>query len=190
MAEKRRNPGLVGEESGVALILTVLILLLFLGQGMSVSWMILGLVMLLVSAIGVSALNRAGDEKAISTASRRQIANLAAADAGLRVVRAKLESVAGSSAALNQSIEIDDTSMFLDPHSNLPTHIRTGTIGGGVDTIEQLGTGGIEAGDELSVGANQASTRRAVYRVNITATDPSGGNTQVQAQFSVAVPNS
>lgn len=159
------------EESGIALVVTVLLLLL-------------------VSAIGISAMNRAGDERVISTASRRQLANLAAAEAGMRIISEQLRSAGSGTGAPTVQINLPSVDLFKDPVSGLYTKVRSGQIGSSaIEPIRSIGgsQAGQEEGDELSAGKNSASGRRMVYRVNVTATDPSGGNTQVQAQFSVSV---
>ena len=148
-------------ESGVALLLTILLLLI-------------------VSAIGVSSLNRAGDELQVSSASRRQLRNVAAAEAALKLVGQQLFNAQAGSAAASAPILVNNFA----PELGMNTVIRTGTIGddGTPKQIQFIGTAGGESGD-LRVGY-QPSKRR-IYRVNVVATDPSGGNVQLQAQFSV-----
>lgn len=149
------------DESGIALVVTVLLLLL-------------------VSAIGISALNRAGEEKIISTVSRRQVSNLSAAEAGMRLVQAQLSSSVGG---VPIDAALDQPTMFRDA-SGLPTAVRSGSIGAtSAQKITPLG--GAKASDrELRIGGGGAPSRLA-YRVDVTATDPTGGAVQIQAQFSV-----
>ena len=163
-----RESRIVNEESGIALIVTVLLLLL-------------------VSAIGVSALNRAGDERLIESASRRRISNLMAAEAGMEIVRQKLEGISSNQAVLTQ-IALDEPALFTDPVSGTTTAVRTGVIGDPtIESVSALGPAPTQGGDEISEGKNSASARRMVYRVNVTASDSSGANAQIQAQFSVRV---
>ncbi len=148
-------------ERGVALLLTILLLLI-------------------VSAIGVSSLNRAGDELQVASASRRQLRNVAAAEAALKLVGQQLFDAQAGTTAANSPIMVNNFA----PEMGLNTVVRTGTIGddGTAKPIEFIGTAGGESGD-LRIGY-QPSKRR-IYRVNVVATDPSGGNVQLQAQFSV-----
>ena len=148
-------------ERGVALLLTILLLLV-------------------LSAIGVSSLNRAGDELTESSGSRRRLRNVAAAEAGLKMVGQALFNAQATSGTAIGAINITNFS----PEMGLNTVVRTGTIGddGTPQPVQFIGTAGGENGD-LRVGY-QPSKRR-IYRVNIVASDPSGGNVQLQAQFSV-----
>jgi Tfp pilus assembly protein PilX len=148
-------------ESGIALVVTVLLLLL-------------------VSAIGISALNRAGDEKIVSTVSRRQVSNLSAAEAGLRLVQAQLEN---NTVGIPPDTALSRPGLFQDV-SGLFTGVRSGTVD--TATAQKIQPVGytIPDGSEVRTGGGGAAPR-LVYRVNVVASDPSGGNVQVQAQFSV-----
>ena len=148
-------------ESGVALLLTILLLLI-------------------VSAIGVSSLNRAGDELQVASASRRQLRNVAAAEAALKLVGEQLFQAQGGSTAASAPILVNNFA----PEMGSNTIVRTGTIGddGTAKEVQFIGTASGANGD-LRVGYQP--TKRRIYRVNVVATDPSGGNVQLQAQFSV-----
>jgi hypothetical protein len=149
-------------ESGIALLLTILMLLL-------------------VSAIGVSSLNRAGDELTVGGASRRQVRNVAAAEAALKLVGSQLAAAQTGTAPPSTPIYLPS---FVSELGGRNTLVRTGTIadGGTPQPIQPIGTGSVSGGD---LRVNYAPARRLVYRVNVVATDPSGGNVQLQAQFSV-----
>ena len=150
------------EESGIALLLTILMLLL-------------------VSAIGVSALNRAGDEQVVSAASRRQVTNVAAADAALTLVGNQLASSQVGAAPASTPLNLPT---FVTDSTGLSTSIRTGTIGDpNPQSIIPIGTAAASDGGDLRVGKGAAP--RLIYRVNVVATDPSGGNVQLQAQYAV-----
>ena len=144
-------------ERGVALILTILLLLI-------------------VSAIGVSSLNRAGDELQVGSTSRRQLRNVAAAEAALKMVGQQLLT-AQSTTAAEAPIMVNNFS----PEMGLNTVVRTGFIGdgGAAGKVELVGV----SGQQLIIG--QAGQGRRIYRVTVVAEDPSGGNVQLQAQFSV-----
>ncbi len=136
--------------------------------------------LLIVSAIGVSSLNRAGDELQVASTSRRQLTNVAAAEAALKLVGQQLFNAQAGTGAANAPILVDNFA----PEMGLNTVVRTGTIGddGTAKEIQFIGTAGGESGD-LRIGY-QPSKRR-IYRVNVVAPDPSGGTVQLQAQFSV-----
>jgi len=148
-------------EGGIALLLVIMMLLL-------------------VSALGIAALNRAGDEMSEGSSSRRQVRNLAAAEAGLKLVGAQLAAAQAGSAPPSTPIYVTD---FVTESGGLSTQVRTGRL---TDTTAQpitpVGTAAASGGD-LRVGYGAAP--RLIYRVNVVATDPSGGNVQLQAQFSV-----
>jgi len=149
------------EEAGIALLLTILMLLM-------------------VSAIGVSALNRAGDETTVASASRRQVTNVAAAEAALKLVGDQLRSAQAGSAPASTPVYMPS---FVTETNGMTTLIRSGTIGNPNPTpITPVGTASISGGD-LRVGYGAAP--RLIYRVNVVATDPSGGNVQLQAQYAV-----
>jgi Tfp pilus assembly protein PilX len=146
-------------ESGIALVMAVLLLLM-------------------VSAIGISALNRAGDEKIVAVASRRQVTNLSATEAGLRNVQLQLQDFAKKGLRPG-AITLNDQNTVKD-HLNRATTVRTGAVGAATVPIIELGRVA-GSGEELTKKVNEAYG----YRVDITATDPGGGNIQVQAQYVV-----
>jgi hypothetical protein len=148
-------------ERGVALLLTILTLLL-------------------VSALGISALNRAQDERTSSSTSRRKITNVAAAEAALKLVERQLAAAQSGAAPASTPIDIP---AFVTEMGGLSTRIRTGTVGdGAAQQIVPIGLAADKSGD-LRVGRGAAP--RLIYRVNVVASHPTGANVQLQAQFSV-----
>jgi hypothetical protein len=148
------------DERGIALVVTILLLLL-------------------VSGIGIMALNRAGDEKLVAGASRRQLMNLSAAEAGLRMVQEQLKLGSVAVGAEPPPITIGSTPVATDK-SNQSTRVFTGTMsatGPVITPIQRIGKCELEGHDQNSpVGC-------VLYRVDVTATDPAGGSTHVQAQY-------
>jgi len=161
-------------QSGMALLLTVLVLLM-------------------VSAIGISALNRAGDENAIASSSRRKLTTLQAAEAGLKLISDRFQPVPGQ-ATVSVPAPLNEPNMIVD-HSGFATAVRSGTIESSVPSqitrVGQTRDSGISengeaAASELRIsGGGSGTGYRFIYRVEVVATDPGGGNVQLQSQFSV-----
>jgi hypothetical protein len=149
-------------ERGVALILTILLLLI-------------------VSAIAVSSLNRAGDELQVGGNARRQLRNVAAAEAALKMVGQQLLQ-AQSEQAAKAPIMVSNFA----PDMGNNTIVRTGSVGddGYAKEIELVGYT-----EKALVIGGQAPPGRRIYRVTVVASDPSGGNVQLEAQFSVRAAN-
>jgi hypothetical protein len=153
-------------ESGIALVIAVMLLIM-------------------VSAIGLASLQRSGEDKLISAGSRRQTMNLAAAEAGLRLVQDRLyEHAVNPNTLLASTL---DEPNFIRDSSGLMTAVRSGGIGDDAPgPIERLdGSAQGTSGYELSAGRATGAGNRAIYRVSVTATDAGGGNAEVEAQFSV-----
>jgi Tfp pilus assembly protein PilX len=160
---RQRDTEPQSSEAGMALLITVIVLLL-------------------VSAIGISALNRAGDETAVAGSSRRKISTLQAANAGLAMLEKQFEPVMGQ-AALIVPPPLNERELMVD-HNGLATSVRSGTIETSVpQPIKRVGQSQ-DRSNELRAGST-GGRARFIYRVEVVATDPSGGNVQLQSQFSV-----
>ena len=161
-------------EQGVALLITVVLLLM-------------------VSAIGLSALNKAGDERFQQRSSTRKTATLAAAEAGVSLVRDQLDQAAGMNMAVLNPLApgtlqdparpIDQQQLFQDEYG-LWTGVRTGTVDSAVAQPIEKKRSRPKEGDMLNIGAQGRRDWR-IYRASVVATDPGQGNAQVQAQFRV-----
>ena len=117
------------DESGIALLVAVML-------------------MLMVSAVALSALDRARQENLGSTAGRRKVATLIAADAGLRLVEDQLINGAGSTP---DTAPIADTA-FISFGNGLATSFRTGEIGSSAALpILKVGST-VKEGGQLNVG--------------------------------------
>ena len=159
---KTTNARSEGQE-GIALIVTVLLLLM-------------------VSAIGISALQQAGDELTASSTSRRKVNVVYAADAALNVV---INQVRTSAAAVG----IPNTQPFTNPalmndDAGFPIAAWTGTADNAVpQAIFKVGS---TQGAKSQLNVNSANTYAyGVYRTGVAAADSAGGRAQVQAQFTV-----
>lgn len=179
-------------EAGVALILTVMLLLL-------------------VSALGLSALQHAGDEKTVAASSRKKLSLVYAADAALSVASDQLlnggsqyptyrldgtecatmidPATANPMTWYNQDIDPDTPwqgsgcGMFADP-SGQPVVVRTGTVDDpNPQVVARVGRTYGQA-QQINVGA-AGTTSWGVYRVGIVAHEIGGGRAQVQAQISI-----
>ncbi len=159
MSKAPQSP--IRTEEGIALLVTVVLLLL-------------------LSAIGVTALQRAQDETIGGGASRRKVSMLLAADAALHVVEAQLSS------AQTQFPDVSplDNAQFINDEVGLPLAVRTGSIDSSTSVpIQKVGTTYGEGGQ---INVNSPNTfSYGVYRTGVVVTDPGGGNVQLQAQYSV-----
>lgn len=149
------------DESGIALLIAVIL-------------------MLMVSAVALSALNRARQENLGSTAGRRKVATLIAADAGLRLVENQLLNATGPSP---DTSPIEDTG-FIDAGNGLATSFRTGEISSAAALpILKVGST-VREGGQLNVGG-AGTYSYGVYRAGVVAADPGGASVQLNAQWSV-----
>jgi len=149
-------------DEGVALIVTVLLLMI-------------------VSAIGLSALQHAGDESAVSASSRRKTVTMHAADAALTALADRLQTASVTSP--NFTAPMDEPTFMTSPNG-LPIGVRTGTADSAVAMpIRKVGTA-TGGGGQLNIGS-AATQSYGIYRASIVATDSGGGRTQIQAQFRV-----
>lgn len=153
---------LVRNEHGIALIVTVLLLMM-------------------ISAIGVAALRHAGDESAISASSRRKIAVVYAADAAMNVLAERL--LSGNPSSSQFLAPMIDPSLMTN-EAGLPIAVRSGTVDSTVpQPIVRVGSapGG---GSQLNIGSSGTQSY-GVYRTSIVAGDSGGAQTQIQAQFRI-----
>jgi len=166
---------LARSESGMALLITVVVLLM-------------------VSAIGISALNRASDETAIASSSRRKLSTLQAAEAGMKLIADGFQPVPGQPAAPTPA-PLNMPDMIVDSHG-YSTAVRTGTTDSSVpaqilrvgqtrDTGIDQDTGEAAASELRISGGGSGTGFRYIYRVEVVGTDTGGGNVQLQSQFSV-----
>ncbi len=148
-------------ESGIALIVTILLLLL-------------------ISALGTAALQHAGDELTIGASSRRKLALIYVADSALSLVVDKLT----TNAQFPDTTPLDEPSLLTN-EAGLPFAARTGST---QTTVPQpvMRVGRTTApGSQLNI--NSANTMSfGVYRAGVVALDSGGGRAQLQAQFIVA----
>lgn len=149
------------DESGIALLIAVIL-------------------MLMVSAVALSALDRARQENLGSTAGRRKVATLIAADAGLRLVEDQL--LNGGSATPNTA-PLQNLS-FITASNGLATTFRTGEINSSTALPIMKVGGTVREGGQLNVGGS-GTFSYGVYRSGVVAADPGGASVQLNAQWSV-----
>ncbi len=151
------------EEHGVALLVAVVLLLM-------------------VSAIGIAALQSAQDEASGAGRARRKVMTLYAADSALEVVENQLDP--GQSQYPNQSA-LNNNAFMQDQWDGM-TSVRTGTSDNPLpQSVEFVGqsTASME-GQQLNVNA-PGSFSNAIYRTGVVATDQTGGVVELQAQYRV-----
>jgi Tfp pilus assembly protein PilX len=145
-----------------------------------VALLIAVVLLLMVSALGLTALQSAQDEATGSARGRRKVMTLYAADSGLKLVEQQL------STSINQypnRSPITSTSVMQDQWGGT-TSIRTGEAESPVaQAIQRISKGNVE-GFQLNVNAAGSFTY-GVYRTGLVATDNTGGVVELQAQYSV-----
>jgi len=154
---------LVRGERGIALIVTVLLLMM-------------------ISAIGLAALRHAGDESVISASSRRKLSVVYAADSAMNVLAERL--LTGNPSSSIYLAPMDDPSLLTN-EAGLPIAVRTGSVDSTVpQPVVRVGSapGG---GSQLNIGS--AGTQSyGVYRASVVSSDAGGAQAQIQAQFRIA----
>ena len=170
---------LLRSEQGIALLITVILLLM-------------------VSAIGLTALNRAGDEESMQRNSTRKTHTLAAAEAGVNLITNRLlQQQAVNQALLNQGAgqgqvqgqamqdplaPLDEQQLIQDDFG-FWTPVRTGTVD---STVPQpLERRDAKTPDGYTLNAGDQPWVWRIYRATVVASDQGGGNVQVQTQYRV-----
>jgi hypothetical protein len=140
-----------------------------------------------MSALGLAALQHAGDEATSSGSSRRKDATLYAAESGLTMVQVKLLNSYWASATM-APISLDEPALIQDAHGN-DIHVTSGSPMGGTlpppAAIGATGTGKSDPtnGFKLNIGGGGFSFRPV--RADVTAMDVGNGMVHLQAQFRV-----
>jgi len=153
------------DERGMALLIAVVLLLL-------------------MSALGISALQHAQDEASSSGRARRKDATLYAGEAGLSLVQSRL--LANWGIATPTAFTIDEPSLVTDGYGN-PIAVRSGQPNNAVAESVNIGGSGSTAppdGFMVNLGNQGAQSFRPV-RADIVATDASAGMVHLQAQYRI-----
>ena len=152
-----RRPG----EAGVALLLTVILMLLF-------------------SAIGLSALQSAHGEAGAGSRSLRRLRTLFAANSVINIVQDQLD----MSDTQYPDITALSDPLFLQNRAGLYTAVRTGTGDNAVPQEIHLVGRARREGDQLNINAGNTFSF-GLYRTDAVAMDPVGGRVELQAQYRV-----
>ncbi len=153
------------DESGMALLVAVVLLLL-------------------MSALGLTALQHAQNESAASGRARRKDATLYAAEAGLALVQERLLSNWGTTTLA--PFTIDEASLVRDGFDN-PIAVRSGRPENATPQVIAPASGGGAAppdGYMLNLGS-QGAQKFVPIRADIVATDQANGMVHLQAQYRV-----
>ena len=155
--------GVVRDERGAALLISVVLLLL-------------------MSALGITALQHAQDEASASGRSRRKDATLYAGEAGLAMVQSNL--LSSYNGATMPSFTIDEPALVSDGYGN-PIAVRSGRPENAVpESIGGIGSGVAEAPDGYLINlGNQSAQAFSAVRADIVATDTGNGTVHLQAQY-------
>ena len=150
------------DEAGIALLLSVIILLL-------------------ISAVGLSALQSAQGEASAGGRTARKLRTFFAADGGLSLIKDQL--TIGDTQYPNITA-LNDT-QFLQNTANLYTQVRTGSTSSAVPQEILLVGRARRDGDQLNINSSNTFTF-GIYRTEVLATDPVGGSVELQAQYRVS----
>jgi hypothetical protein len=138
--------------------------------------------LLLMSALGITALQHAQDEAAASGRSRRKDATLYAAEAGLAQAQSNLLVGYASPTGVAPSFTIDQPALVSDGFGN-PIAVRTGRPESAIaQSVDATSASSGEPPDGYQIGAGGGYDFRAV-RVDIVATDSGNGTVHLQAQY-------
>ncbi len=154
--DRRRN------EAGMALLLAVIL-------------------MLLISAIGLGALQSATGESSAGGRSARKLRTFFAAEAGMGMVLQQLDNTKNQYPDISA---LDEQQLVQDAYGGF-TQVRTGTADNDVpQEVRRVGRSRQEGG---ALNVNSANTYTfGIYRADVVATDPAGGRVELQAQLSVS----
>jgi len=138
--------------------------------------------LLLMSALGITALQHAQTEASASGRSRRKDATLYAGEAGLSMVQQRLLSNWGGGSMA--SFTIDEAALVSDGFGN-PIAVRTGRPeNAAAEAIGGSGTGRAEAPDGFMLNlGNQGAQSFSAIRADVVATDSGDGMVHLQAQY-------
>jgi Tfp pilus assembly protein PilX len=158
----RPRVGLIRDESGAALLIAVVLLLL-------------------MSALGITALQHAQDEASASGRSRRKDATLYAGEAGLAMVQSNL--LSRYNATATSAFTIDEPALVNDGYGN-PIAVRSGRPENSVPEPIGAGANVAEAPDGFLINmGNQSAQSFSAVRADIVATDAGNGTVHLQAQY-------
>ena len=149
-------------EVGLALLLSVIILLL-------------------ISAIGLGALQSAQGEATAGGRTVRKLRTFFAADGALSLVVDQLD--IGDTQYPN--ITALNDMQFIQSKAGLYTEVRTGTANNAVPQEIQFVGRARREGDQLNINAGNTFSF-GIYRTDVVATDPVGGRVELQAQYRVS----
>ncbi len=136
------------QEAGVAMILTILLLLL-------------------ISGIGIAAIEHAGDESVMAGSSRRWTRTFFAADAGIQMAISQISQDPPNLTQFNFTIG-NNTAVF------------SGTMAGGIAPLESVGVGAPPDGYSLNLGSGFQSR---LYKANATARNGTTAAVELEAKF-------
>ena len=162
VAECRLRVGRRPGEAGVALLITVLL-------------------MLLISAIGLSALQSAHGEASAGSRSLRKLRTLFAATSVLNLVQDQLD----MSDTQYPNITALSDPQFLQNRGGLYTTVRTGTGDNSVPQDIHLVGRARREGDQLNINSGNTFSF-GLYRTDAVALDAVGGRVELQAQYRVS----
>ena len=142
--------------------------------------------LLMITALGLTALEHAQSEASTSGRARRKDANLYAAEAGMNLI---LDRLAVQTATGTIDSSGFDLPSFVQDGFGYDVHVRTGSPGNAAMENLNLFTPDEMVDGSGRVWALDGPVRFEYYRPNVIAEDISGGFVHLQAQFVVLPPN-
>jgi Tfp pilus assembly protein PilX len=178
MTHRSRNQRLVHglrDESGMALLISVIVLLL-------------------MSALALSALQHAGDEAVGSGSSRRKDATLYAAESGSSKVKLQLLDMYLSGMTSTATIQFYDPAMVKDAYGNA-IEVSTGKPeNGGLPATPGAvaPAAGVKAhtrlGNDKRLGGHNTAGNATAWQADLTSRDITNSLAHLQIQYSVSEP--
>lgn len=138
--------------------------------------------LLLMSALGITALQHAQDEASASGRARRKDATLYAGEAGLAMVQSSL--LANYNGSSMPAFTIDEPALVNDGYGH-PIAVRSGRPeNAAAESIGGATSGAAEAPDGYMINlGNQSAQSFTAVRADIVATDAGNGTVHLQAQY-------
>jgi len=160
------------DESGMALLIAVIVLLL-------------------MSALALSSLEHAGSEAMGSGSARRKDATLYAAESGQAIMRKRLEDFSISQSVSTKPISYYNASAVTDGLGN-PIEVSTGKPENGGLPAAPVALGPVAGskakarkGDDMRIGGHNSTGGAMPWQSDVTARDAGNGLVHVQIQYAV-----
>ena len=126
------------------------------------------LLLLLISGIGIAAIEHAGDESVLAGSSRRWTRTFFAADAGIQMALSRISQNPPDLTQFNFTIDNNSTTVF------------SGTNAGGPAPMQSVGVGAPPDGYSINLGTGFQSR---LYKAEVAARGPANSVMELEAKF-------